>query len=99
MRHLVFCAATALALTVGGCGVVGLGSLGSRTPSDRTLPKGPQAAGRSEPSRESSRKKVASKEAPNTLVADDRTICFVTPEDFRAISIGDSISCVWTLRP
>lgn len=40
-------------------------------------------------------KKVVAKEAPSTLMADDATICLVSPERFRATSTGTMIHCNW----
>ena len=42
-----------------------------------------------------SRKRVNGKEEPSTLVALDRTRCTVTDARFRAIKIGDDVTCTW----
>jgi hypothetical protein len=41
------------------------------------------------------RKRVAAKEEPTTLVADDRTRCRVTAQKYRDTAIGDQVLCDW----
>lgn len=40
-------------------------------------------------------KKVMAKEPPETLLAEDGTICRVAPERFRSTSIGTLVRCNW----
>ena len=42
-----------------------------------------------------SRKRVNGKEEPSTLIALDRTRCTVTDDRFKAIKIGDDVTCTW----
>jgi hypothetical protein len=41
------------------------------------------------------RKLVSAKEAPSTLVADDRTQCEVSEKKFRKLAVGDRVRCLW----
>jgi hypothetical protein len=41
------------------------------------------------------RKRVVDKEAPNTLVAGDRSRCVVDPGRFEKREVGDRVWCVW----
>ena len=40
-------------------------------------------------------KKVVTKQAPETLVADDGTICRVAPDRFRSTAAGALVYCNW----
>ena len=40
-------------------------------------------------------KKVTAKDPPETLLAEDGTICRVAPERFRSTSIGALVRCNW----
>jgi hypothetical protein len=40
-------------------------------------------------------KKVVAKRAPETLLADDGTICRVAPDRFRATDTGAAVYCNW----
>ena len=40
-------------------------------------------------------KRVAGKQEPATLIADDRSECTVTSERFRKTSVGDKALCDW----
>jgi hypothetical protein len=42
-----------------------------------------------------SRKRVAAKEEPSTLVAEDGTRCTVTKSRFRKVDVGDWATCAW----
>ncbi|HMA23673.1 MAG TPA: hypothetical protein VKP00_06755 [Gemmatimonadaceae bacterium] len=42
-----------------------------------------------------SRKRVAGKQEPATLIADDRSRCTVTAERFRDTKVGDNVICDW----
>jgi len=59
-----------------------LPSIGTQAPSGRTT-----AA--------ASRKRVAEKEEPATLIANDKTRCTVTANRFRDTHIGDDAICDW----
>ena len=59
-----------------------LPSVGSQSPTGRT----PAVA---------SRKRVAEKEEPATLIANDRTRCTVTADRFKDTHIGDDAICDW----
>jgi hypothetical protein len=61
-------------------------------------PEGASASGPKrgpEPTRGLLRKRVAGKEAPSLLLAQDGTSCPVTPERFRDVTVGDHEVCVW----
>jgi hypothetical protein len=59
-----------------------LPSVGTQTPSGRTTAV-------------ASRKRVAEKEEPATLIANDKTRCTVTANRFRDTHIGDDAICDW----
>ena len=40
-------------------------------------------------------KKVTAKDPPETLLAEDGTICRVAPERFRSTSVGTLVRCNW----
>ena len=40
-------------------------------------------------------KKVVTKQAPETLYAEDGTICRLSPERFRATAVGAMLYCNW----
>ena len=40
-------------------------------------------------------KKVMAKEPPETLLAEDGTICRVAPDRFRATPVGTALRCNW----
>ena len=42
-----------------------------------------------------SRKRVNGKEDPTTLIALDRTRCTVNGDRFKAIKVGDDVTCGW----
>jgi hypothetical protein len=43
-------------------------------------------------------KTVASKVAPNTLVATDGTTCGVSEKRWEKTKEGDDVACVWTMK-
>ena len=59
-----------------------LPSVGSQSPTGRTTAT-------------ASRKRVAEKEEPATLIANDRTRCTVTANRFKDTHIGDDAICDW----
>ena len=42
-------------------------------------------------------KRVAGKEPPTTLIAEDGTKCVVTENRYRETNVGDEAWCVWRL--
>lgn len=40
-------------------------------------------------------KKVVAKDPPETLLAEDGTICRVSPERYRATAVGTALRCNW----
>jgi hypothetical protein len=68
---------------------------GSGTPGAAALPApaGQPATATSSPNM--SRKRVAAREEPATLIADDRSRCTVTAERFRDTKVGDNVICDW----
>lgn len=61
----------------------------------RPMPGTPGAVVSSGPSRGLARKRVATKQEPHTLVAEDGTSCLVSADRFRDVSVGDAELCVW----
>lgn len=59
-----------------------LPSIGAQSPTGRTVAM-------------ASRKRVAEKEEPATLIANDRTRCTVTADRFKDTHIGDDAICDW----
>ena len=59
-----------------------LPSVGSQSPTGRTTAT-------------ASRKKVAEKEEPATLIANDKTRCTVTADRFKDTHVGDDVICDW----
>lgn len=59
-----------------------LPSVGTQTPSGRTTAV-------------ASRKRVAEKEEPATLIANDKTRCTVTADRFKDTHVGDDVICDW----
>ena len=41
------------------------------------------------------RKRVAAKQDPNVLLAEDGTSCPVTADRYRDVSVGDHVVCMW----
>ena len=41
------------------------------------------------------RKRVAGKQDPNLLLAEDGTSCAVTANRYRDVAVGDHVVCVW----
>jgi len=58
-----------------------LPSVGSQSPTGRTAT--------------ASRKRVAEKEEPATLIANDKTRCTVTADRYKDTHIGDDVICDW----
>jgi hypothetical protein len=84
-------------LVLSGCRALIPETASTGTPTDRALPRPmPQGGQRADPARESSRKRVTQKEDPATLIAADRTQCFVALDEYRVIKVGDSVSCAWS---
>jgi hypothetical protein len=97
MRPAILLLAASLAA---GCHTIIPGTTsGTRIPSDRSLPKGLPTGGQPDPARESSKKRVSAKEEPGTLIASDRSQCFVAADEFRKVSVGESYSCTWSPAP
>ena len=89
-----------LALMVAACTRTSRGAgvgaaRGSGTPGPAALPApaGQPATATSNPNM--SRKRVAGKQEPATLIADDRSRCTVTAERFRDTKVGDDVICDW----
>lgn len=61
----------------------------------RPIPGTPGAEAGSGPSRGLARKRVATKQEPYTLVAEDGTSCQVSADRFQDVSIGDAELCMW----
>ena len=59
---------------------------------DRALPSGQK----SPPSVPLTRKQVASKESPSTLVAIDGAKCLVSADRYDGVKVGDLVWCGWT---
>lgn len=87
----VLLAACAHRSTVPGAGA----ARGSGVPGASPLPTpaGQPTTATSNPNM--SRKRVARKEEPATLIADDRSRCTVTAERFRDTKVGDNVICDW----
>lgn len=68
---------------------------GPNDPTATVLPKpaGQPATATSKPN--ATRKRVAAKEEPATLIAADRSECTVTAERFRNTKVGDAVICDW----
>jgi hypothetical protein len=67
--------------------------IGPRTPGDdRQVPAAPTTR----PGTHLSTKKVDAKEAPNVLIAVDATRCTVNEKKYREVSLGESVTCLWT---
>jgi hypothetical protein len=67
--------------------------IGPRTPGDdRQMP----AANTSRGATNLATKKVDAKENPNVLVAVDATRCTVSEKKYREVSLGESVTCLWT---
>lgn len=76
-----------------GAGVGAARGSGTPAPAALPVPAGQPATATSNPNM--SRKRVAGKEEPATLIADDRSRCTVTAERFRDTKVGDNVICDW----
>jgi hypothetical protein len=74
--------------TLGGCVLPG-GTV------VRPIPGTPGAEVGSGPSRGLARKRVATKQEPYTLVAEDGTSCQVSADRFGDVSVGNAELCMW----
>ena len=55
----------------------------------------PQGTGQGAVESRMTTKRVAAKEGPTTLIADDRSRCAVTERKYRDTEIGDDVACDW----
>lgn len=55
----------------------------------------PHAASRDTTAARRTTKRVADKEAPYTLVAQDASRCVVSDTQFASVHVGDSVPCDW----
>lgn len=88
--------AVALLVTTSACGVVRSTPV-STVPTDRPFPTPAGRPGTSSvnTARET-KKRVAAKDEPATLIAADRTQCTVDMNDFNRIRVGDEVACLWS---
>lgn len=76
----------------------------SGTPTDRRLPPS-DVPGATTPGKPKSTgitatsKRIATKHAPNTLVATDSSRCVVSDEQYQEARVGDSFVCAWDPPP
>ncbi len=79
-----------------GCGFVRTTPV-SRIPDDRALPTPlRRPAESSDDSGRENKKRVTAKQEPSTLIAADRSTCYVDIDSFHHINVGDMIACVWS---
>jgi hypothetical protein len=101
MRIIGFALVTAV--TLSACTQLGrrtgTGPRGLPAPSEVQSPGSLPSVGTQSPTGRTtavaSRKRVAEKEEPATLIASDRTRCTVTANRFKDTQIGDDVVCDW----
>ena len=99
MLTRVFCSLLVIGALQLGCAMPG-GRVMRPPPGTTDRPPGPpgtpggDAAGSPE-TRTVMRNRVASKQEPYTLLAEDRTTCQVSADRFRDVKVGDTEVCLW----
>ena len=88
-------AGCAVGIGAGGGGGGGNPRLGGGADTIPSIVQRPREPGRMTPHYDVSRKRVAAKEEPSTLVAEDGTRCTVTKSRFRKVDVGDWATCAW----
>ena len=87
----------AILAVTNGCSAAISGSAGPRFGADTLSVAGGTSHGSGSESFAVSRKRVAAKEEPATLVADDGSRCRLTEGRFRKVREGDYVTCLWRL--
>lgn len=87
----------ALALITGGAGCAPPRPLGIPGRDGGPRQGGGSNTGRTPRDIRADAKRVAGKQPPTTLIAQDGTRCVVTEERYRETNVGDEAWCVWQL--